>query len=69
VNVEKDGCKSQKNRDQDFLGEMKILRELINYIALKMALEDLLGCSVDASETENLHPYIREQVLLQTLPL
>ena len=32
-------------------------------------LEDLLGCSVDMTEAETLHPQIRGQILEQALAL
>ena len=32
-------------------------------------LEDLLGCSVDVTEVETLHPLIRRQILDQALKL
>ena len=32
-------------------------------------LEDLLGCPVDLTEAENLHPLIRTQILEQALAL
>nr|WP_255376840.1 hypothetical protein [Cyanobium sp. NIES-981] len=38
-------------------------------ISLRQDLEDLLGCSVDVTEAESLHPLIRTQILEQALAL
>ena len=42
---------------------------LLGLISLRQELEDLLGCPVDVTEAENLHPLIRSQILEQALAL
>lgn len=57
------------NSDIDFLMNIEAGRSLLNRIALKQALEDLLGRKVDIAKPENLHESIREQVLKEAIPL
>jgi len=55
--------------DLDLLVDLRKDRSLLSLISLRQELEDLLGCSVDVTEAENLHPLIRTQVLEQALAL
>lgn len=57
------------NSDVDFLVELEPKCTLLDQIALIQALENLLGCSVDVAEPENLHELLREQVLKEAIPL
>jgi predicted nucleotidyltransferase len=42
---------------------------LLNVIALKQDLEDLLGCTVDVVTEAALSPYLRDQVLEEAAAL
>jgi predicted nucleotidyltransferase len=55
--------------DVDFLVEMEKGRSLLDIIAIKQDLEDLLGCSVDVVTDSALSPYIRDEVLGQAVNL
>ena len=44
-------------------------QSLLVLISLRQDLEDLLGCPVDLTEAETLHPLIRRQILNQALTL
>ncbi|HCV30789.1 MAG TPA: DNA polymerase subunit beta [Microcoleaceae bacterium UBA9251] len=55
--------------DVDFLVELEPERTLLDYIALIQAGQELLGCSVDVAEPDNLHEAIREQVLQEAVLL
>lgn len=48
--------------DLDLLVQMDEERSLIDRIALKHALEDLLGCTVDVVNERALHPRVRARV-------
>jgi hypothetical protein len=49
--------------DLDLLVQLEPGYSLLDLIAIKQDLEDLLGCSVDVVTEASLSPYIREQVL------
>lgn len=53
----------QEGSDLDLLLEMEPGRSLLDHVALKQDLEDLLGCEVDIVTEQSLHPRIRERVL------
>ena len=55
--------------DLDLLIDLPKGQSLLCLISLRQELEDLLGCPVDVSEAENLHPLIRSQILEQALAL
>jgi len=55
--------------DVDFLVELETGRSLLDHVALKQDLEDLLGCEVDIVEPEGLHWYIRSRVLSEAISL
>ncbi len=55
--------------DLDLLINFKQRISLLDRIALKQELEDLLGITVDIARPENLHEIIRENVLTETIPL
>jgi len=44
-------------------------RSLLDLVALKQDLEDLLGCQVDVVTEGGLSPYLREQVLREAVPV
>lgn len=55
--------------DVDFLVELEPGRNLLDRIALIQELEGLLGRKVDVDKPENLHRYIRNQVLQEAVLL
>lgn len=55
--------------DVDFLVKMSPRRSLLDVIAFKQDVEDLLGMSVDVVEDEGLSPYLRDRILREARPL
>lgn len=55
--------------DLDLLVDLPEEQSLLGLMSLRQDLEDLLGCSVDVTEAETLHPLIRTQILEQALAL
>jgi predicted nucleotidyltransferase len=55
--------------DVDILVELDPGRSLLDIIAIKQDLEDLLGCKVDVVTEAAISPYIREQVLKEAVSL
>jgi predicted nucleotidyltransferase len=60
---------SRLTSDVDFLVEMPPGHSLLDRIALKQALEDLLGCRVDVATPGTLHECIKDSVLQDARPL
>jgi predicted nucleotidyltransferase len=55
--------------DLDLLIDLEPGRDLLDLVAIKQDIEDLLGCKVDVVTENSLSPYLREQVLSQAVPL
>ncbi len=55
--------------DVDLLVKLAPGRTLLDLVAIKQDLEDLLGCSVDVVTEEAISPYIRAQVLKEVVAL
>ena len=55
--------------DVDLLVEFEPGRSLLDHVALKQDLEDLLGRKVDVVTERALHWFIRDRVLEQAVPL
>ena len=55
--------------DLDLLIDLEPGRHLLNLVAIKQDLEDLLGCPVDVVTERALSPYIRDQVLADAISL
>ncbi|MGZ8445041.1 MAG: nucleotidyltransferase family protein [Candidatus Binatia bacterium] len=55
--------------DIDLLINLDPGRTLLDIIAIKQDLEDLLGCRVDVVTEDSVSPYIREQILKDALSL
>ncbi len=55
--------------DVDLLVKLSPGRTLLDLVAIKQDLEDLLGCSVEAVTEEAISPYIRPQVLKEVVTL
>ena len=55
--------------DIDILISLDSGRTLLDIIAMKQDLEDLLGCAVDVVTDDAVSPYIREQILKDAVSL
>ena len=55
--------------DLDLLVEMEPRRSLLDLVAIKQDLEDLLGCKVDVVTEAAVSPYLRERVLNEAVSL
>ena len=55
--------------DIDLLVELEPGRSLLDHVALKQDLEDLLGRKVDVMTDKSLHWYVRDRVLAEAVPL
>jgi predicted nucleotidyltransferase len=53
----------------DVLVEMEDGRSLVDHVALKQDLEELLGQKVDVVTEASLHPRMRDRVLREAVPL
>jgi uncharacterized protein len=60
---------ARPDSDVDFLVEIEVGRNLLDRIGLIQDLEDLLARKVDVVKTENLHEYIRDRVLQESVAL
>jgi len=58
-----------KESDLDLLVTLEKGRSLLDLVALKLDIEDLIHRSVDVVTDRALSPYIREQVLVEAVPL
>lgn len=55
--------------DLDLLVDLEVGRSLLDLVAIKQDLEDLLHCSVDVVTERSLSPWLRERVLAEAIPL
>jgi predicted nucleotidyltransferase len=55
--------------DLDLLVRLEPGRSLLDLIAIKQDLEDVLHCSVDVVTEAGLSPYLRERILAEARPL
>lgn len=55
--------------DVDILVKLEPGRSLLDVVAIKQDLEDLLGCQVDVVTEESISLYIRDQVLKEAVSL
>jgi predicted nucleotidyltransferase len=60
---------SRADSDVDLLVDLDQGRGLMDLGGLLSALQDLLGVEVDLVESGSVHPYIRERVLAEAVPL
>jgi hypothetical protein len=60
---------ARSGSDLDLLVKLEAGRSLLDLIAVKQDLEDLLGCQVDVVTEAAISPYIREQVLKEAVAL
>jgi len=55
--------------DLDLLVDLEVGRSLLDLVAIKQDLEDLLHCDVDVVTERSLSPYLRERVLSEAVLL
>ena len=55
--------------DLDVLVDLDAHRSLLDLIALKQDMEDLLGCTVDVVTEASVSPYLRDSVRREAVPL
>ncbi len=60
---------ASSSSDVDFLVALEPQRDLLDLVALKQDLEELLGRPVDVAEEEGLSPYLREKILQEARPV
>lgn len=60
---------TNESSDLDFLVEMKHGTSLLDIIAIKQDLEDLLGVEVDVVTKAAISPYIRDEILKEAVNL
>lgn len=60
---------ASSSSDVDFLVALEPQRDLLDLVALKQDLEELLGRRVDVAEEEGLSPYLREKILREARPI
>ena len=60
---------ARADSDIDFLVKLDPGRSLLDLVAIKQDLEDLLGCQVDVVTEAAISPYIREEVLKEAVSL
>jgi predicted nucleotidyltransferase len=55
--------------DVDVLIRLEPGRSLLDIVAIKQELEELLGRKVDVLTESSISPYLREQILMEAIPL
>jgi len=59
----------KKTNDVDILVKMERSRSLLDIIALKQDLEDLLGCPVDVVTENSISPYLKDEIFKEAVNL
>jgi len=60
---------AKKESDIDILVEFKGEKSLLDLVALKLELEELLGIDVDVLTYNSIHPFIRETILKEQVTI
>jgi len=60
---------AKESSDVDVLVKLDEDRSLLDHVALKQDLEDLLGCKVDVVTEGALHKLLRDRILQEAVPL
>jgi len=60
---------AKSDSDLDLLVQLEPGRTLLDLVAIKQDMEDLLGRKVDVVTEASLSPYFRDQVLAEAIPL
>lgn len=61
--------RAKKSSDLDLLVALRPDRDLLDLIAFKLDLEDLLGCKVDVLTEGGISPYLRGRIVREATPL
>jgi len=61
--------KARKGSDIDILVEFKGEKSLLDLVALKLDLEDVLGREVDVVEYSVIHPLLKDRILKEQVPM
>ena len=60
---------SGPSSDIDILVKLEAGRSLLDHIALKQDLEEILGCRVDVVVEGGISPYLEDRILSEAVPL
>ena len=60
---------AKPDSDLDLLVQLEDGRSLLDIVAMKQDLEDLLGCRVDVVTEASVSPYLRSEVMAHSVPL
>ena len=61
--------KAKKNSDIDILVEIEADISLLDFVGLKLEVEEALGKKIDLVEYNTLKPSIREEILKEQVPI
>ena len=59
----------KRGSDIDILVELPKEKSLLDFIALKLELEEALGRKIDLVEYSTIHPLLKEQILREQVPV
>ena len=59
----------KEDSDIDILVELPKEKSLLDFVALKLELEETLGRKVDLVEYSTIHPLLKERVLKEQVPV
>jgi hypothetical protein len=59
----------KENSDIDILVELVGEKSLLDFVALKLELEETLGRKVDLVEYSTIHPLLKERILNEQVPV
>jgi len=59
----------KEDSDIDILVELPKEKSLLDFVALKLELEETLGRKVDLVEYSTIHPLLKERVLREQVPV
>jgi len=60
---------TKEDSDVDILVELPREKSLLDFVALKLELEETLGRKVDLIEYSTIHPLLKERVLKEQVPV
>lgn len=61
--------KMKEDSDIDLLIELEQEKSLLDLVALKLELEEVLGRNVDVVEYVTIHPLLKERILREQVPV
>ena len=60
---------TREGSDIDILVELSDEKSLLDFVALKLELEEALGRKVDLVEYSTIHPFLKERILNEQVPV